>query len=594
MPRGVRSPNQSKISQMDFDSLTHTRSSSDSAEQMELKSLESPLEHSRDLSPDHPEVTKRELWSWYTYDFSSQPYASAALTIFIPLILEDLSWRVGTSDPSDPSYPACLDRANMPAGGETTGPEWNCVVPFAGAFVQPVAFSLYVGSLSVALQVISFLSLGAFADYSRWRKAFLVTFTCVVVGTCIGFLLIISPRLYWLAAILAVVGNVAYGTAMVFYNAYLPILVEAHPSIRLFKRDAADQMKKSRDELSQAEADEPHANQDTNTSSTLLDAQKNLARGLGDLTDRVTNDISTHGLAFGYSGGVIALLIFLGILLATGSTTYVMQVCVALSGIWFLAGLLTITIPRLKTRPGPPFPRSQIASSKAGVLAYVMFSWRRTWRTIKHASRLRNTFYFLISWFFYSDGFATLGSVAILFGKSELNMNNSQLMIISVTAPFFAILGNFFFLHIVRNRLGFSSKKTLIILVSLVILIPVYGMIGLVTPSNISIGIKSVAEMFVVGGVYGFLIGALQSFSRSLFSELTPPGMESEFFALYEITDRGSSWMGPLVVGALSDSLGVRYGFIGIFAILLISLPFLIFMDVDRGRIEAKEFSLND
>jgi UMF1 family MFS transporter len=65
-------------------------------------------------------------------------------------------------------------------------------------------------------------------------------------------------------------------------------------------------------------------------------------------------------------------------------------------------------------------------------------------------------------------------------------------------------------------------------------------------------------EMYVLALYYGFLLGALQSFSRALFAELIPPGMESEFFGLYEITDRGSSWLGPVLVALCTDMLG-RY-----------------------------------
>jgi UMF1 family MFS transporter len=36
-----------------------------------------------------------------------------------------------------------------------------------------------------------------------------------------------------------------------------------------------------------------------------------------------------------------------------------------------------------------------------------------------------------------------------------------------------------------------------------------------------------------------------------VFSDLVIPGKEAEFFALYEITDKGSSWLGPLAVGEI-------------------------------------------
>jgi ABC-type multidrug transport system permease subunit len=39
-----------------------------------------------------------------------------------------------------------------------------------------------------------------------------------------------SASSYWLTALVIVFANVFYGSAMVFYNAYLPVLVTAHPT----------------------------------------------------------------------------------------------------------------------------------------------------------------------------------------------------------------------------------------------------------------------------------------------------------------------------------------------------------------------------
>jgi len=56
--------------------------------------------------------------------------------------------------------------------------------------------------------------------------------------------------------------------------------------------------------------------------------------------------------------------------------------------------------------------------------------------------------------------------------------------------------------------------------------------------------------------VYGFVMGGLSSFCRSLFGELIPPGFEAAFYALYAITDKGSSVFGPAIVGAITDAYG--------------------------------------
>jgi UMF1 family MFS transporter len=62
--------------------------------------------------------------------------------------------------------------------------------------------------------------------------------------------------------------------------------------------------------------------------------------------------------------------------------------------------------------------------------------------------------------------------------------------------------------------------------------------------------------MYPLGAVYGFVMGGLSSFCRSFYGELIPPGFEATFYALYAITDKGSSIFGPAIVGAITDATG--------------------------------------
>ncbi|KAJ3051698.1 Autophagy protein 22, partial [Rhizoclosmatium hyalinum] len=98
-------------------------------------------------------------------------------------------------------------------------------------------------------------------------------------------------------------------------------------------------------------------------------------------------------------------------------------------------------------------------------------------------------------------------------------------------------------------------------------------------------------ELFVAAGIHGFLLGATQSSCRSLFSQLLPAGYESKFFSLYEITDKGSSWIGPLVVGAIDNS-GSSKSFVFLFLAIQFTVGFLFFVsvNVDKGIEEGKEY----
>lgn len=86
----------------------------------------------------------------------------------------------------------------------------------------------------------------------------------------------------------------------------------------------------------------------------------------------------------------------------------------------------------------------------------------------------------------------------------------------------------------------------------------------------------------------GLLYGALQSYARACFAQLIPPGEEARFFALYSVTDKSSSFIGPAVVGIIADITGsIRYGFIFIMVALVLSLPILASVNMQRGRLDA-------
>jgi UMF1 family MFS transporter len=54
------------------------------------------------------------------------------------------------------------------------------------------------------------------------------------------------------------------------------------------------------------------------------------------------------------------------------------------------------------------------------------------------------------------------------------------------------------------------------------------------------------------------VLGGSQALSRSLYSQLIPRAREAEYFAFYEISERGTSWLGTLTF-ALTYELSGSY-----------------------------------
>ena len=98
--------------------------------------------------------------------------------------------------------------------------------------------------------------------------------------------------------------------------------------------------------------------------------------------------------------------------------------------------------------------------------------------------------------------------------------------------------------------------------------------------------------MYPLGAIYGFVLGGLSSYCRSLFGELIPPGSEAAFYALYAITDKGSSVFGPAIVGAITDRYGeIRPAFFFLAVLIFIPLPLMLLVDVDRGKKDGAEMA---
>jgi len=195
----------------------------------------------------------------------------------------------------------------------------------------------------------------------------------------------------------------------------------------------------------------------------------------------------------------------------------------------------------------------------------IVGAWKRLgamlrWREMK---KLKNTFLYLAAWFLLSDGFTTITSTAILFGKTALNMQPSALILVGVITTTSGICGSLFW-PFIQRRYGWTNHKVLIMLVVLCSMVPAYGCLGFLTVLRRAKfgGLTTQGEMFGLAVYFGTVYGAFQSYARAFYAELLPPGEEARWYGLYSITDKSSSFIGPLIVGLISDATGnIRYAF---------------------------------
>jgi MFS transporter, UMF1 family len=98
----------------------------------------------------------------------------------------------------------------------------------------------------------------------------------------------------------------------------------------------------------------------------------------------------------------------------------------------------------------------------------------------------------------------------------------------------------------------------------------------------------AVAQFYLLAAFIGIVLGGSQALSRSLFSHLIPGGHEAEYFSLYEISERGTSWLGPLLFGLTLQLTGsYRSALASLIVFFVVGFVLLTMVDVRRAIVEA-------
>ncbi|MEN3026844.1 MAG: MFS transporter [Chlorobiota bacterium] len=271
--------------------------------------------------------------------------------------------------------------------------------------------------------------------------------------------------------------------------------------------------------------------------------------------------VSSRGWAVGYAGGGTLLglnLLFLSIAEHLGiATEHAVRLCLASAGVWW--GIFTL-IPAI----GLPDVQQRWESSRG--YQHVSSSSTGFWETLRH---LRGpAVLFLAAYFFYNDGVQTVIALSGQFASRELGLPIQTITGTLLAVQFVALVGSLAFGMLAQR---FGAKRVL--LWSLGVWIAVL--------SYVALGLRSPEEFVVMAMLVGLVLGGTQALSRSLFSLYIPKQREAQYFSLYELSDRGSSWMGPLLFGMVLQwsgsyrlSVAVIAALFGIGGILLAMLRY--------------------
>ncbi|MFD1662477.1 MFS transporter [Streptomyces caeni] len=240
--------------------------------------------------------------------------------------------------------------------------------------------------------------------------------------------------------------------------------------------------------------------------------------------------VSSRGWAFGYAAGSSVLVANLVLFTAHDSfgvsESTAVRICLASAGVWWGAFTL-VPLRRLRDR--------RTASTPPGAPA--VHGWRQLAATVRDMRGKPLTLAFLLAYLVYNDGIQTVISQASVYGSEELGLSQSTLIAAVLLVQVLAVGGA---LGMGRLARTYGAKRT--VLGSLVAW-------ALTLAAGYFLPAGAPVWFFVLAAGIGLVLGGSQALSRSLFSHLVPPGKEAEYFSAYEMSDRGMSWLGPLLFG---------------------------------------------
>jgi UMF1 family MFS transporter len=289
-------------------------------------------------------------------------------------------------------------------------------------------------------------------------------------------------------------------------------------------------------------------------------------------TEDQRDKVSSRGYALGYlGGGLLLALNFVFILVAPRlgiSEGMAVRLSLLSAGLWW-GGFSVITFRRLKSRA----PAKSLPPGKS----FLTVGFSQLVSTFRELRRLRHTLKYLVGYLFYNDGIQTvIGAASVFLGQELFGRENPEFALkIFLMVQFVAIFGALLFERI-ANFIGTKNAILASLFIWSGLVIYAYGYF------------RTETQAWVMAAVIAIVLGGSQALSRSLFSRMIPKGRESSFFGLYEVSERGTSWLGPLVFSIVVARTGsYRQALLSLIIFFVAGMVILFFTNTARAIHEA-------
>ena len=230
------------------------------------------------------------------------------------------------------------------------------------------------------------------------------------------------------------------------------------------------------------------------------------------------------------------------------SDSMAVRINLSSAGVWWA---IFSVIPLAAIRNRPPGRRH-------GPDEGLLHSFREFAVTLRDMRHYPQTLRFLLAYLLYNDAVQAVIALAAQFGSDELKMPMADLT------------------EVILMAIGAKPAVIVSLLIWTGVLVSMY------------VSVRTEKQFFVVAAIVAIVLGGTQALSRSLFSLMIPKGREAEYFGVYEISDKGTSWMCPLLFGlALQFTGNYRLAILSLITFFAAGLLVLLTVNVRHAAAEA-------
>jgi UMF1 family MFS transporter len=267
------------------------------------------------------------------------------------------------------------------------------------------------------------------------------------------------------------------------------------------------------------------------------------------------DEISAKGYVFGYVGSVILMICCLICLMIFHFSP---NFCFLITGLWWFifAQYTFFVLPQDK----------KVEYNNENFLT----------KSIKELKLVQNQLFsdhqlriFLPAFFFYSVGMQTIFLMAVMFGKSEIQLASEKLILTILLLQVEAIIGAFLFSRFSKK---YGNKKILILGVIFWVIACIGGFLIDKNHQDKEL------HFYLLAGLVGLVMGGIQSLSRSTYSKMLPKTTDTAtYFSFFDIVEKIAIVLGTLVYGFIIDWTGsMRFSILSMGFFFIIGLIFLL------------------